>query len=153
LLFWKNIVFFWPGSSHFFAVFPEDLGRLWPVLVRAMVHVQVLSFGPGVGMVPGRECRFLCGAVLRMGVRVVLGMVPVFFFVALLVRAGCGSRMGFGIIPLAVRAASRRHSQYFCCLPIKQFLRAFIRQTGAGRQAWTAISWQYCPAGKMMLMD
>jgi len=88
-----------------------------------------------------------------MGVRVVLGMVPVFFFVAPLVRAGCGSRMGFGIIPLAIRAASRRHSQYFCCLPIKQFLRVFIRQTGAGRQAWTATGLQYCPVCTMMLMD
>jgi hypothetical protein len=55
--------------------------------------------------------------------RVVSRMVPVFFFVTLLVRAGIGFRMGHGIVLLAIRTASGCHSQYVCSCPIQQFIR------------------------------
>jgi hypothetical protein len=42
----------------------------------------------GVGIVPGRQCRFFLRVMGRVGIRVIHGVVSFLFFITLLILAG-----------------------------------------------------------------
>ena len=54
---------------------------------------QLVAVRMGMGVVPGREGRFCLRVVGRVGMRVIEGVVPVLFDMALLVLAGMRGKM------------------------------------------------------------
>jgi len=77
-----------------------------------MVQIQRIALRRGMGMVPGREGRFVLGVVRALRMGVIEGMMLVQFAVTVFIRAGLGSNLWrLGISRNAVGSASGRHGQ------------------------------------------
>jgi hypothetical protein len=81
---------------------------------------ELIFMGMGMCIMPWRKSRLLLGLVRCLGVRMVHGMMLVFLTLPFFIRAVLGpGQGGLGIIGLAIRPVSWRHSQYYRFLLLK----------------------------------
>jgi uncharacterized membrane protein len=82
---------------------------------------QLITMGVGMSVVPVREDWFFLRMVGRVRMGRIKGVVLFQFTVPILIWAGLKPGLGgLGIIRLAIRSASWRHSQYFHSLLLKR---------------------------------
>jgi hypothetical protein len=72
---------------------------------------KLIAMGMRMSVVPGRKLRLDLGMVRGVRMWVIHGMMLIRFALPVFIRAGLGSGLrGLGIIRLAVRSVSWRHS-------------------------------------------
>jgi len=76
---------------------------------------QLITMGMGMGIMTGGQHRSCLRVVGRVGMRVILGVVPVLLIMAFLVLASMRPEVGQRVTGVFFWFVSRRHKQYSRC--------------------------------------